>query len=442
MTRHRSNKPMKPDVGRPPILNADSVEALRSEASRRDLAQDSFTAKSLSEAIQKQRIVQLQQAGLNTTIRLAKLSKSTRRYYRSKIAPDAFHAAKLKNPTRVRALREIYNPLSAASVVSLLQDCPPETFVSIDSVGIRLGDKVEDRRTVYLAQGSRDTLADRNRLPGVSGKQRQFRIAHCLIAHTAAGRTQCAVQIVDEVFTEIAVHDISDEISVWFLPKDYDRDAFFTRFLVDYVIPTVNTERIKLALLPSAPSTSSSQSSSTSSPDVSYKSVRAVLSFDGESSQISSATSAAVLEKCKEERIELVKWAAATSLVQQPADVGKMHLLLHYYFNPIDGEVNFLSPITSTRMKHFINETFMKTKVAAASKETFGTFLKHIETAINKSFNKANIGRAWEMTGYFPYSAQQIMSGFSGWPSLADHEAKTILGYAGSTSAKFHRTFS
>lgn len=429
LARHKSNTPFKPSPGRPPALSADSVASLQKEAKERDLAQNSFTTRSLTEAIQKQRLAELSAKGLNTAIRQAQLSKSARRYYRSKIAPDTFYAAKLKNPTRTRALKEIYNPISAAGVVSLLKDCKPETFVSIDSVGIRLGDKVEDRRRVHLAKNSRQYLASRNRLPGVSAKQRQFRIAHCLIAHTAAGKFQCAVQIVDSAFTEVAVHDISDEISVWFLPKSYDHDAFFTRFLLEYVIPSVNTERIKLALLPSDSSSSSSQTSSSPSTTDAYKGIRAILSFDGESSQIAAATSAALLKKCQDEKIELLKWAAATSLVQQPADVGKMHLLLHTYYDPIDGDVNTAVVITSTKMTHFINDVFMKTKLASASKDTFKTFLNHIETALDKSFNKSNISRAWQMAGYFPYSAQQIMSGFSDWSTLSQDVARTILKY-------------
>lgn len=429
MTRHRNKTSFKPPTGRPPALSADSIASLQKAARERDLAQNSFTTRTLTEAIQKQRIAQLKAAGLNTAIRQAQLSKSARRYYRSKIAPDTFHAAKLKNPTRTRALREIYNPISAAGVVSLLQDCPPETFVSIDSVGVRLGDKVEDRRRVHLAKGSRAYLGDRNRLPGVSAKQRQFRIAHCLVAHTASGTYRCAVQIVDNVFTEVSVHDISEEISVWFLPKSYDRDAFFTRFLLEYVIPCVNTERIKLASLPTVSSTSSSQTSSTASTADEYKRIRAILSFDGESSQIAAATSSALLDKCKEEKIELLKWAAATSLVQQPADIGKMHLLLHTYYDPVNGEVNSAVVIPSTKMTRFINDVFMKTKVSSASKDTFKTFLKHIETALDKSFNKASISRAWQMAGYFPYSAQQIMSGFSNWPTLSSDVATTILKY-------------
>ena len=403
------------------------MEQLRLEAVSKDNSLQSFTPPSFNSRVQEVRIEQRKTQGLNPLVVLPRPSRSSRRRYRNLIVPETCHSAGSKNANRIRALREVYNAVNAAVLVSILSDCPTETFVSIDGVGISLGTPMGVKQTVYLAEGSKKRLNSRNTSPATQNSVVQCRMAHCLIAHTAAGQYICAVQIKDEKITSIAVHTISDTISVWLLPTDYDHAAFFARFMKDFVIPLVNQARVRTNQIRTKYSAVVVQAPVAAPQIDDYTSVRAILSFDGESSQISAATSDEFIRFCNEQRIELVKWAAATSLVQQPADVGKMHTRLHEYFNKADGKASNSSPNPSMSMQMFIENVFKRTSIPAAAKETFANFLRHIETAMSDSFTKGYIDDAWRTAGYIPFNARQILNGFAGWHTMKEVDAQKIL---------------
>lgn len=420
---------MSPPIGRPPLVSAAGVESLMDDARRRDDSCQSFTYSTFLDQVNEVRKKEIEARGGNRLCKLKPPSKSSRLRYRKKIVPESCKSAGIKNPTRLRALVEIYNALNAVSLVSLLQDCPNETFVSIDDVGIELGDRMGSKETALLAKGSRARLAVRNKQPSTVKKQKQYRLAHCLVAHTAAGQYCCGIQIRDETFSEIRRIDINEHLCVWFLPTQHDHSQIFHDFVQLFVIPMVDRER-KQIFEPDPAIQPDHENMAAPEPEpINHTSVRAILSFDGESSQIAAATAENLNQMCRAQNIELIKWAAATSLVQQPADVGRMHLLLHKYFHPVDGTASKQAASPSSKMKKFVENIFSKCSVPAASKETYTNFLQHIESALSSSFNKSVISDAWEHAGYFPFSPTQIMSGYAFWEHMESIKAEKILEF-------------
>ena len=164
--------------------------------------------------IDDHRRAEMKARGQHLNVSLPTISRSSVRNYRLQFAPDRFTAASIKNPTRIRALAEIHNAVTCAALASQLQDVPPETFVSMDAVGVRLGDRMDDKPFVYLANGSRAALLDRNLLPATSKTMDQFRVVNCIVAHNAAGHVvHCAVMIKDDTITACQVSSITDTLS-------------------------------------------------------------------------------------------------------------------------------------------------------------------------------------------------------------------------------------
>lgn len=416
-------------IGRPRLLTLKSVEQLRQEAIAKDLSQQSFTPISFNSRVEEVRIDERKAKGLNSLIQLKKPSRSTDRRYRKLIVPETCHSAGSKNANRVRALLEVYNAVNAAALVAVLSDCPSETFISADGVGVTLGNPMGMKQKVLMAKGSKKALAQRNQSAATHDSVSQCRTAHLLVAHSAIGQYICAIQIKDEKIASVSVHTISDTISVWLLPTDYDHTEFFSRFLKEFVIPMLNKARALTNRIRSQYSAGVAQAPVADPQNDDYRSVRAILSFDGESSQISAATSDEFIRFCNEERIELVKWAAMASLVQQPADVGKMHTRLHTYFEKAHGKASKLVPNPSLAMQMFINKDFKETSISAAVKDTYTKFLQHVESAVSDSFTKSSIDDAWQTAGYKPYDARQILSGYAGWNLMKDADAQKLLKY-------------
>ena len=433
LDRAKQGKPISPQPGRPRVLQPDAIADLKARVVELDRQLSSLTYRGLVELIDTKRVEVLSEQNKNPNVVLHPVSRSTLHNIRKQIAPDIFTSASVKNPTRIRALVEIQNAITCAAVAAQFRDVPPETFLSTDAVGVRLGDRMDDKPVVYLAAGSRDFLLARNLLPATSKKSEQFRVVNCMITHSAAGQiVHCAILIKDETITEGQVHSISETLSVWLLPVSYDRSEFFSEYMSKYVIPELNAARAKLASLwddDDEITDEDAESSSKSAPrdPKAYHRTRAVFSFDGEHAQVMAASVDEFLALCEKEGIELVKWAAAASMTEQPADVGRMHTVLHAYFKSKDGREAFSKPGNpSSAMKKFL-EKFAKCSIPAASRDVFAHFLSHIEVALDKAFTMASIHKAWEIAGYFPFNIKQILSGYAHWRDLPEGDAEIVL---------------
>ena len=166
--RHLKGTPIRAKNGRSPILEQSTLMDMRVEARNRDHEMNSLTIKDVKKFIDDHRRAEMKARGLNPNVSLPSISRSSIRNLRLQFAPDRFTSASIKNPTRIRALAEIQNAITCAALASQLQDVSPETFISMDAVGVRLGDRMDDIPSVYLAAGSRQSLLDCNLLPATS----------------------------------------------------------------------------------------------------------------------------------------------------------------------------------------------------------------------------------------------------------------------------------
>jgi hypothetical protein len=141
---------------------------------------------------------------------------------------------------------------------------------------------------------------------------------------------------------------------------------------------------------------------------------RAVLTFDGAHEQIESVLSEDVAEWCIEHHIALFKWAAACSLVQQPNDVSRCHKILHrlfaspkYLYQPVrkDHIRTCLYPVIA-----MLNSL---PKLAKDSKLTFTKFLCNLHDILHDAFRPEVVRRGWSDAGIYPFSVEQIMSGWN-----------------------------
>jgi hypothetical protein len=375
---------------------------------------------------------------------------------RKKIAPEAVEAGAFKNSTRARAVMEIYNPITCASVLYHMQDVKPEFFLSIDNVGVEIGDKLGEfclfflsfwfisylalvsgtRPRLYLAEGSKERLKARNLQPATTKNTTQYRVVNCLIASAASGQIiHAAILITDDRFDHRKTSNINENLSIWLLPVGYDKSWLFAEFLKSHVLPRLQETREDLAqqniaAISFSPPSQQDGEDANENEEIGQKNwfdFRAVLSFDGESAQMKAAHEEDLLQTCKGQFVEVVKWAAAASLIQQPADIGSMHRTLHNYFSGARLDYTAESAQPSSAMKSFLSQVFSKSKMPAGSRAVFSVFLSHIEAALDKAFTLSSVQKAWKVAGYFPFDIPRIFSSYSGWGDLTAPESEILI---------------
>ena len=246
------------------------------------------------------------------------------------------------------------------------------------------------------------------------------------------------ILIKDSSVSRVICYPIASEhrpaFSVWLLPLTYDKSLFFEHFLSFFVLPRLKDIRMFLSSLKSEelrlPLSDAVESSS--SLNERWRSVRAALTFDGASPQVKAFSSenfdSPLVKLCKDQKVKVIKWAAAASLLEQPADIGAMHAPAHRYFSSSKFDYTDVGN-PSTAMKLFLDTSFENSSLPAASKKVFAVFLAHIEVAMNKAFTISAILNAWRIPGYIPYSVDQIFSGFTGWTDIPKDEADIIVRY-------------
>ena len=153
------------------------------------------------------------------------------------------------------------------------------------------------RPQLYLAEGSKDILKSRNLQPATTKNTHQYRVVNCLVASAASGNTiHTAILVTDDHFTHRNSYPISDDLSIWLLPCGYDKSWLFNEFLKRHVIPRLKDIRETLvtrqdikAVNFSPPSQEEVFEEDEVKGDLpNWFDLRAVLSFDGESSQMKS----------------------------------------------------------------------------------------------------------------------------------------------------------
>jgi hypothetical protein len=112
------------------------------QAKKEDLELNSRTAKGFAELVRAGRAQERADQNFNSHVDPLPPSRSTMTRLRKRIVPDSVEAGVFKTSTRARAIMEVQNPITCASVVFHMQNVLPEVFLSLDNVGVEIGDKM------------------------------------------------------------------------------------------------------------------------------------------------------------------------------------------------------------------------------------------------------------------------------------------------------------
>ena len=123
---------------------------------------------------------------------------------------------------------------------------------------------------------------------------------------------------------------------------------------------------------------------------------------------------------------EAFKFAAASTMVQQPNDVGRMHCNIHAYYksNKYLCEEEFRVPKVMIPMK----EILLRSSLDPASFRTYWKALCLLPDCLVKSCAPDVVIDGYRKSGIWPIDNNAIMSGWSGWSKLKSTVAIEVLG--------------
>ena len=122
---------------------------------------------------------------------------------------------------------------------------------------------------------------------------------------------------------------------------------------------------------------------------------------------------------------EAFKFAAASTMIQQPNDVGRMHCNIHAYFksNKYLCEQEFRIPKAMVPMK----ENLLRSGLDPSSFHTYWKALCLLPDCLAKSCGPDVVIDGYKKSGIWPIDNNAIMSGWSGWSKLKSTVAVEVL---------------
>lgn len=120
--------------------------------------------------------------------------------------------------------------------------------------------------------------------------------------------------------------------------------------------------------------------------------------------------------------IHLIKFPAACSKTEQPADVSKCFLVFKHAFktigtSPPRAPPAYLAPLVSKVLA----------PMEAASIRTFTQFFSHLQNHVDDIFTHHNIAGGWAVAGLEPFIPRQLFSQCSAWHRLSKQQGKAAL---------------
>lgn len=148
---------------------------------------------------------------------------------------------------------------------------------------------------------------------------------------------------------------------------------------------------------------------------------RAIFTFDGAFAQ-TNAVITGIYEVCMGLKIDLFKWAASCSGVQQPNDTGPLHRNFKKYFKNNaykQSKQTYVCPAVEELCRVLVDA-----KMDSSSYHTYRKFLVHLPDALTKVFHRQNIRSGATRAGFFPFSPVAILSGCTKWMHARKHDSK------------------
>jgi len=148
---------------------------------------------------------------------------------------------------------------------------------------------------------------------------------------------------------------------------------------------------------------------------------RIIITFDGEREHLDASMDLLVdypPADFKDQGIEIVKFAAACSKIQQPNDVSPAFMVLKQ-----SAKLGVQAPAPK-----YLTQLLDKVlaPLEGSSKNTYMEFLQHITTHVSKAFTAGNISKGWAISGNYPLDHNVIMRRCTTWKQLSEKQAKAI----------------
>ena len=126
-----------------------------------------------------------------------------------------------------------------------------------------------------------------------------------------------------------------------------------------------------------------------------------------------------------DENCEAFKFAAASTMCQQPNDVGRMHCNMHSYYK----SAKYLTQ-TSLHVPFCmkpVREMLLESGLDKASFTTYWTAICQLPECIAKSCQPSTVRDGFSKSGIWPLDISIIMSGWAGWSQVPLSTAKIVL---------------
>eukprot|EP00047_Mylnosiga_fluctuans_P023836 m.147004 g.147004 ORF g.147004 m.147004 type:complete len:369 (+) comp9700_c0_seq22:741-1847(+) len=147
-----------------------------------------------------------------------------------------------------------------------------------------------------------------------------------------------------------------------------------------------------------------------------------IFSFDGEQSHLDAVMKLLVYDvpaKWASHNIRLLKFAAATSMTQQPCDVAPMFRSLKALLG------SAVLPADAGEYHTFFKATIFK-DMDPASCRVFSNALSKLGSVIAQAFSEKNIREGWSIAGLWPLDTQVILARCTLWPLASEEQQSAI----------------
>ena len=415
-------------MGRPTFLGTEVKKLLKAAISKRAIEGDAVLSSSFPSLVDEFKRTEATLKNQNSLALQATASTSTLLRLRRTLEFEAAPAQQL-NATRLRGLTEMQNALSAACVGEACKNVKPSLYTSFDEVTIQFGDVFsEGERKVITPVGFKKEVHSRGRQVSTS-KQKTvaYRTIPLWCAHTADGEIlHVTIVIKDRALKELKLRRVHDWLLIAFVPAETKETELFKTVLLKHIFPLLEEKRKTMdAVIKAAQQTVAS--SSPLPPALFMPApLRIVISLDGATSHIETVLDQDVLAAAERIGVEIIKWAAACSMTQAPADLGEMHPALHRLVKSIEVGMSTCSFVMDTFLQFEFEQRFAP-ELTRTHVATYRLLLANIEGCLKGAFTASKIFRAWQISGLVPFKVENILSGFAFFSQLPEADASLIV---------------
>ena len=339
------------------------------------------------------------------------------------------------------------NAMSIAAVIGGLQKTlgeaiNPRLLVNIDVTSVMIEDKQEP---IMMAAGSAERLKQDHKNAAGTHTTAKTRCLSLLACTSAAGSLVCAgIFLKDETFKTITTVEVSKqnrqfttetylwlqldkELHIWVVLIPTTKTSMvdvFTTCIREIIVPRLQQIRAEVvqsdeemdavALKMGRPSPHA---------PAARPRPRILITLDGEHDNLLALQNELVDRPptdLEDLGIEIVKFAAAASKIQQPCDVAASFRILKQLIQ-VDQE--HTPPYWAKRMEEVILADLGK-----ASRETLLRVFVKLPSVIATAFQRKHVAKGWELAGIHPFNTQKILQRCTTWTQLSDAQAAAILG--------------